>query len=240
MFYDDVNDVPPPLEDMSAFLAKRHTYLPLEKTKDKPQTPVLKNVKDTVFSGLKKGFFDAKPIPKAPKKEKIQELRPKSTKNPLIIDQVQEAIKSDWITPDILEKIEKSPILCKAFQDPMFTTAISEMASNASDAFKKYSNQRPDLILALKEFATLMGHELSNAAINQIPKDLPKHEQELLKNVYGNVELQDALKDSVIQKILSDSTKDPLALSRALHQGTPDIKRKIQLLFHAGILSTAM
>jgi hypothetical protein len=232
-----INDDIPPLEDMSSFLAKRSTpVVGSAKLSSQPeQTP---RIKETGFSGLKKGFFDAKPKAKETKKiPEITELKPKSFKNPLILDQVQKEMpNTDWVTPDILEKIEKSPVLSKAFQDPMFTTAISEMASNSSEAFKKYQDKRPDLILALQEFANLMGNQLS---INQIPKDLPRHEQELLKNVFSNAELQDALKDSAIQKILSDSAKDPLALSRALYQGTPDVKRKIQLLFNAGILSSS-
>lgn len=240
------DDLPPPLEDMSAFLAKRTA--PITSVRSNTQSLSVSGVtvpkcksdnKTAGFSGLKKGFFDSKPTIKV---AEIPLLKPKNpSKNPLVIDQVQNALPStDWITSDILEKIEKSPVLSKAFQDPMFTTAISEMTSNAPDALKKYQKERPDLILALEEFAKLMGNQVSNVAISQIPKDIPRHEQELLKNVIQNPNVQEALKDSKIQKILSSAAKDPLALSRALHDGSPDIKKKIQLLLQAGILSTSM
>lgn len=230
------DEFPPPLEDMSAFLSTRTASKFSTVSSPMSQEAKISKPKGE-FTGLKKGFFDSKPSKKV---SDITVLKPKNpSKNPLVLDDVQRNIppSNNWITADILEEIEKSPVLSKAFQDPMFTTAISEMASNASDALKKYQKERPDLILALKEFSKLMGNQLSNVAISQIPKDLPSHEQELLKNVFQNSDLQEALKDSTIQKILANASKDPLALSRALHDGSPEIKRKIQLLLHAGILS---
>ena len=246
---DDV----PPLEDMSAFLVKPPALV-------KQSTLVKTDLKDTVsptqdirkteatFSGLKKGFFDSKSpksaIVQKKKDHHIPLIKPKKdAKNPLVFDQVQNVIQqnnSEWMTPDLLEKIEKSPTLSKAFQDPLFTVALSEMSSNPSNALKKYQKERPDLIHALKEFASIMGNQFAKSTMAQIPKDLEKHEQKILDNVFSNSEVQDALKDEQIQKILADSTKDPLALSRALYNGSPQIKKNIQLLFQAGILSSSM
>ena len=106
----------------------------------------------------------------------------------------------DWMTSDFLERLENSPLLAKAFADPAFQKAASEMAKNPQQAMAKYSRERPDLVLALKEFAGLLGDQLSQMAKKEeekkkkeaqvIPEDLPEHEKDLLKKVYSSRDVQ--------------------------------------------------
>jgi hypothetical protein len=82
---------PPPLEDMTDFLAKRQVVQPQPKAtivspSDVPQP------KPTA-SGLKKGFFSA---PKAKRKKAAPELpllKPKAQRNPLELADVQAAMQ---------------------------------------------------------------------------------------------------------------------------------------------------
>lgn len=121
------------------------------------------------------------------------------------------------MTPDFLDKLEQSPVLAKALMDPAFQQAAAEMSSNPQKAMAKYSRERPDLILALKEFAGLLGSHLSDLpatpASVPIPDDLPAHEKELVQRVLSNPKTQAALKDPQVQMILARAQKDPASLS---------------------------
>jgi hypothetical protein len=94
--------------------------------------------------------------------------------------------------------------LAKAFSDPIFAKAASEVAKDPERAFAKYMQQRPDLMEALQEFCKLLGKEMEVLASSkdsatsatttpQIPDDLPDHEKELVRRVLANPEIQASL-----------------------------------------------
>ena len=98
-----------------------------------------------------------------------------------------ERSRDEWMTPDFLSKLERSPLLAKALADPNFAIAAQEMATDPINAAKKYSAHKPEWIQALKEFAGFLGDAFETKANKvDIPKDLPKHEQKLVENVLGN------------------------------------------------------
>ena len=167
------------------------------------------------------------------------------------------------MTPDFLDKLEQSPVLVKALMDPAFQQAAAEMASNPQKAIAKYSKERPDLILALKEFAGFLGSHLSDLPASvPIPDDLPAHEKEILQRVLSNPKMQAALKDPQVQMILARAQKDPASLSmwvtapilyerfvfktiwthilewtkRAFGSAQPELREKLQLLIQCGLL----
>ena len=94
---DDDADVPP-LQDMSRFLVNQHQVLnnnaaTAGKTVDngsKLEILDRKNAKPKAFGGLQKGFFDNKP--RKPSQDHMPLIKPRNTKNPLIIDEVQKEL----------------------------------------------------------------------------------------------------------------------------------------------------
>ncbi|KAJ3164004.1 hypothetical protein HK101_000539 [Irineochytrium annulatum] len=130
--------------------------------------------------GLKGGFFNSAPKksnvptpaatkPNAAAPDNLPVVKPKfSPSDALKLEEVQEAMKEDfslldkkeWMTTAFISKLESNPRLARAMQDPDFQRATEEMSSNPQAAFKKYSEQRPDLLLALREFAGIMGDQL--------------------------------------------------------------------------------
>ncbi|KAJ3142610.1 hypothetical protein HK100_000039, partial [Physocladia obscura] len=139
------------------------------------------------FSGLKKGFLASKTSTKSVELRqnlstknkpvilaKIETLAPTKSgpgTNSLVFGQVQDAMKSkfegstkNWMTPDFLSRIETNTILARAFEDPSFQKAAMELAQNPHAAFEKYSRERPDLIMALREFSGLLGTQFEQMA----------------------------------------------------------------------------
>ncbi|KAJ3242191.1 hypothetical protein HDU81_006603 [Chytriomyces hyalinus] len=220
------------------------------------------NNQGPLFTGLRKGFFSsAKPTaPKSVSKGKIPEpievLTPKQPTHPkqnLVFDEVQTAMKSklqastkDWMTSGFLSRIESNPILAKAFQDPEFQKATDALSKNPQAAFEKYARERPDLIVAMKEFSGLLGDQFETMAVAQeketavavpIPDDLCENEKELVRKVQSDKDLQDILRDPAIQSFLLSVQKDPPELQRAFFTAPPEMRRKMEKLLQCGFLS---
>ncbi|TPX67248.1 hypothetical protein SpCBS45565_g03966 [Spizellomyces sp. 'palustris'] len=189
-------------------------------------------------------------------------IKPKqSPTDNLRIDEVQAAMRSqmslldrqEWLTPEFLEKIERNPVLTRALTDPVFQKAATELSRDPQAAFKKYAATRPDLMAALREFAGLLGDALGGLADQQegqkvkesgkegasgfqIPDELPNHEKELVKRVMADPEVQEALRDPKIQKILMEAQKDPPSLAKALNTANKDVQGKLGCLLKCGLL----
>ncbi|KAI8906288.1 hypothetical protein EDD86DRAFT_248583 [Gorgonomyces haynaldii] len=214
-------DEPPPLENLSG-LIKKKKQLP-------PQAPkeeiVVKEPPRKEFQGLRKGFFDQKPQ----KQTKIPYIEPKKTKqDSLRLDQVTQNMaahldqtRQEWMTPQFLDKLEKSPVLLKALNDPGFAIACQEMAQNPQKAFEKYQS-KPEWINALREFSGFLGE-----ALEQKEDKLPKHEQQLVD--------RECLKDPDVQRVLVQLQQKPL-FNEIMSRQKPETRSKIQLLMQAGLL----
>ncbi|KAJ3409674.1 hypothetical protein HDU80_010509 [Chytriomyces hyalinus] len=206
-----------------------------------------------LFTGLRKGFFSsakptaAKSVSKRKIPEPIEVLAPKQPAHPgknLVFDEVQTAMKSklqastkDWMTSSFLSRIETNPILAKAFQDPEFQKATDALSKNPQAAFEKYARERPDLIVAMKEFSGLLGGQFETMAVAQekgtavpIPDDLCENEKELVRKVQSDKDLQDILRDAEIQSFLLSVRNNPPELQRALFNASPEMRRKIEKL----------
>jgi hypothetical protein len=121
------------------------------------------------------------------------------------------------MTSEFISRIEGNPQLAKAFSDPEFQRATELLSKDPEAAFRKYSKERPDLLLALREFSGLLGDQLDKLAPDSdadakgrgkiattamtsrtgksspsvpIPGDLPNHEKELIRRVQTDLELQ--------------------------------------------------
>ncbi|XP_032235386.2 uncharacterized protein LOC5510336 [Nematostella vectensis] len=134
------------------------------------------------FGGFKKGFLlSSKPsksqqkIPLATseatqKCDDIPFIKPntEAAKNERQIPEVQEAMKSgiplldnkDWITGDLLEKLQSNPALFKKLMDPRFSQALAQLQSNPWEAFASLQGD-PEMQVALQEFCSLMGQHFT-------------------------------------------------------------------------------
>ncbi|KAJ3157062.1 hypothetical protein HDU89_002472 [Geranomyces variabilis] len=177
------DDLPPPLEDMSAVLNRYqippHSKIPASNVKtDKslldPPTALPAPAAKQAF-GFKKGFLNdastSKTGARAKKQTSVPLIKPKAKpEDGLRLAEVQDAMRGqmslldrqEWLTTDFLEKIERSPSLARALADPVFQRAAGEMAKNPQAAFKKYARERPDIMEALRELAGMLGEKLGS------------------------------------------------------------------------------
>jgi hypothetical protein len=81
----------------------------------------------------------------------------------------------------VLSKIESSPTLRTALNDPAFAKAAEEMGRDPS-SIPRYAKSHPQWINALREFCGVIGQEFDQQAA---PK-LDKTEQAFVDGVLGN------------------------------------------------------
>lgn len=95
------------------------------------------------------------------------------------------------MTPDFLNRIEKSPVLSKAFQDPRFLQLSQELAKDPINTMKKVANTMPQYIEALKEFSALIGDAMEKIADKREGEpELDDREQALVNAVMKNPRVQ--------------------------------------------------
>ncbi|KAJ3344873.1 hypothetical protein HDU91_007525, partial [Kappamyces sp. JEL0680] len=247
---DDV----PPLEDMSDYLqtaaAKRTASKPVQTPKPTPSISSQPAKAEKQFAGMAKGFFASKPkkapakTAPAPPAKDVPFLRGNrnAIDNPLEIQELKdkmasqfEATRNEWMTPAFLAKIDKSPVLSKAFQDPRFLAFSQELAGNPIATMQKVAQQAPEYLDALREFSGLIGEAMEEQANRSAPttaKDPPldEFEQGLVDKVLSDQAVQNALRDPEIQQLLFKlKNGDPsITLPYLLRTASPAMKAKIQ------------
>ncbi|XP_059153508.1 uncharacterized protein LOC131939304 [Physella acuta] len=164
-----------------------------------------------LFGGMKKGFLFGGPSKvskpstiasktgdsSAPKTkaspveqdDTIPFVRPTGSSS-LTLEEVQQAMSEtkglldnqDWITDDLLSKVEKNEFLLKRFADPTFMNALHEFQTNPVAAMEKYKSNK-EVEKFLMEFCGLLGDHFTNMTSspspqsNQIPQPKPQQPQ---------------------------------------------------------------
>ena len=66
----------------------------------------------------------------------------------------------EWITDDLLKKIEANPSLAKLLMDPKFTAALSQVQEDPVKAMAMLSS-KPEMQKALQEFSGILGEHFT-------------------------------------------------------------------------------
>ena len=69
----------------------------------------------------------------------------------------------DWVTEDLLTKIDQNPTLAKAFRDPALAKVLEEFHQNPQAVFKA-SQCNPEIQKFLQEFCGIMGDHFTSLA----------------------------------------------------------------------------
>ncbi|CAG5132590.1 unnamed protein product [Candidula unifasciata] len=115
---------------------------------------------------VKPAQLKAKTSDTAKKDSDIPFISPQSgkTQSDLTLDEVQQAMSEakglldnpDWISDDLLDKVEKNELLLKRFADPHFMKALEEFQTNPVAAMEKYKGNK-EVEKFLMEFCGLLG-----------------------------------------------------------------------------------
>jgi hypothetical protein len=89
-----------------------------------------------------------------------------------------------------MDRIDKSPVLKKAFQDPRFLTISQQLARDPLNTMKMVSERHPEYLEALKEFSGLLGEVMEQKAEEQEKPKLDPFEQGLVDNVMKDIKIQ--------------------------------------------------
>ncbi|CAC5393237.1 unnamed protein product [Mytilus coruscus] len=126
------------------------------------------------FGGMKKGFMfgggSSKPKSSQEKTKEASVPYVKKKEESLKLDEVQQAMsdtitskKDEWMTDDLLSKVEKNESLLKKLQDPRFMEAVNMFQTNPTAAMERYKNDK-ETQDAFMQFCGLMGNHFTNIA----------------------------------------------------------------------------
>ncbi|XP_055955176.1 uncharacterized protein LOC126812543 isoform X2 [Patella vulgata] len=260
----------------------QHIISPVANSKATDKSAVNKqNEKKTQsFGGMKKGFLfgsssntqkkNSKP---ASNTDDIPFVKSKQPEKPdLNLCEVQEAMKAsenifqnrEWVTDDLLKKVEKNETVFSKLSNPEFAKAITEFQTNPQAAMMKYANNS-EMQNFLKEFCGIMGDHFSSfsekqgngvtSGSNMIPsirtkETLPENEIQLsqispqisnedenkIQDILSSPHIRQVLMDEQIQKLFQILKTNPQAGERLLKEASGDMEEKIKILVDAGLL----
>ncbi|KAK6171508.1 hypothetical protein SNE40_019684 [Patella caerulea] len=255
---------------------------PVANSKAIDKTPVNKpNEKNTQsFGGMKKGFlFGSSSNTKKNKSKSVSNTddipfvkSKEPEKSDLNLDEVQEAMKAsenifqnrEWVTDDLLKKVEKNETVFSKLSNPEFAKAITEFQTNPQAAMMKYANNS-EMQNFLKEFCGIMGDHFSSFAekqpngvpfeSNMIPsirtketlqeneiqpsqnsQQISDEDENKIQDILRSPHIKQVLMDEKIQKLFQILKTNPQAGERLLKEASGDMKEKIKILVDAGLL----
>lgn len=254
------------------------------KKKAEPSTQGLKPAQsEKTFGGFKKGFLtnpkpkkgnptaSSKPTKKDADIPIIKPKNPEQKAKGMEIPEVQEAMKSnsipslenkDWITEDLLKKIEGNPSLAKMLMDPKFTAALAQVKTDPMKALGMLESN-PEMQKGLQEFSGILGEHFTalgnssaemkttnpqqsniglteRSSTRQQPAVPPSPEDEAkMQEILSDPEVMKILQDHQIQRFLTMMKTNPDAAQLEVKSATPEMRAKIQKLVEVGLLGFA-
>lgn len=246
------------------------------------QTSFSKEQKSTqrgnTFGGFKKGFLNNPKVTRGKPSLSSRSLRNDNDipvlkpKNPMEknrgmeIPEVQEAMKSnlenkEWITDNLLKKIEASPFLAKLLMDPEFTAALSQVQADPMKAMSMLGC-KPEMQKALQELSGILGEHFttlgqssagvkttieaentglteSSTSRQQDPVSVSSEDEAKMHQILSDPEVMKVLQDHEIQKLLTLMKTNPDAAQLEARNAAADTKAKIKKLVDVGLLGFA-
>ncbi|XP_078698008.1 uncharacterized protein LOC144925754 [Branchiostoma floridae x Branchiostoma belcheri] len=234
---------------------------------------------------MKKGFLfgsgakpKKKPVSKPAEKkteaqhvEHIPVLKPKEPQGTgLELPEVQAAMKTaseqlqkntDWVTEDLLKKIQSSSSITSKMEDPRFQQALAKFQRNPALAMQEYGDN-PEVQKFFTEFCSILGDHFTKLSDTQDsvqpapvqtttsppgadmrvlkstdPNQPTAEDEAKMREILSNPEMQQVLLDKDVQKLLQMLRTDPQSAQRYAQSAGPDMQKKIRKLVEAGLLS---
>ncbi|KAK3578855.1 hypothetical protein CHS0354_010213 [Potamilus streckersoni] len=124
------------------------------------------------------------------KEEDIPFLQKKDTQDNLKLPEVFQTLinatdvlqkNTDWVTDDLMQKIEENKLLSRCLTDPRFAQAIADLKSNPAEAMTKYQNNA-EVQRFLQEFIGVMGSHFTKLGEQQ-SKNTPSQPQRKISEI---------------------------------------------------------
>ncbi|RDD45958.1 hypothetical protein TrispH2_001850 [Trichoplax sp. H2] len=226
------------------------------------------------FGGFKSGFLNSKPAKvkshgkvekkggKGAKEDDLEFVKPKKSKeDELKFQEVQDAINqshpllknNDWVTNDLLTKIQANPRMHKQISDPRFVAALKKFETDREGAMKQFQGD-PELQQFFTDFCQLMGNHFLNISKDKDPSKSDQNEAAAAtenrltpkKLSPEDIRAQQIVSDPKIAKILNNSEvkefiellkRNPEAAQQYLFTAPKELREKLQKLVECGVLS---
>ena len=224
---------------------------------NQPTKTSTKKKSDVGYGGMKKGFLFGNVGPKSSKSMKKSaaakptvdyEVKAAASDKKYVFDEVQEAIKenkrfpigSEWVTDDLLQKVEGNKALVKKLTDPKYSQALQRMEADPIAAKKYYENDK-DVQEFFMDFYQILGQhfmnfgEQTNASTSTA--SLSKSDDEIrFEKILAQPEIKAILEKPNIKHLFKVLRSDPEEGQRLFFSSSDETKADVKKLTDVGLL----
>ena len=210
----------------------------------------------TGYGGMKKGFLfgnnsTSKTAKKsASKKSAIEkkvdyEVKPKTGANSnLVFDEVQSAVKEnvglgqnkEWVTDDLLKKVEGNKTLFSKLADPKFSKALEMMQKDPKSAKDYYKNDK-EVQEFFMEFYNILGQHFTTLGEQSDTRPKKSEEEIQFEKTISRPDIKEILSKPAIKTLFTTLRDSPKEGQRLFHSSDQSLKADIQKLVEAGLLN---
>jgi len=218
-----------------------------QKTAVKKQPPRKKD--SGGFAGFKSGFLMSSSTTKNKQQSKPEVIKPKKQEkadNPLVMKDVQEAMKEEFGSEEFLKSYDKKEKLLKQMTNPKFARAIDFMAKDPEGAKKYYMDHdrkwfEEEFIKFFGENMNMMGAHIEKASKRVVPQEIPitkakSADEKKMEEILSRPAVRAALTNPAVQEIIHLLKTDPAVGTRKLPSLSNRSKKDLEILVDNGIL----
>ncbi|CBY35159.1 unnamed protein product [Oikopleura dioica] len=201
------------------------------------------------FAGFKSGFLMSSTSKKKKQQSKPEFIKPKKQEkadNPLVMNDVQEAMKEEFGSEEFLKSYDKKEKLLKQMANPKFAKAIDFMAKDPEGGKKYYMDHdrkwfEEEFIKFFGDNMNMMGAHIDKAAKRVVPQEKPikkakSADERKMEDILSRPAVRAALSNPAVQEIVHLLKTDPAVGTRKLPSLSNRSKKDLEVLVDNGIL----
>ena len=247
----------PPLEDFSPLFnklgAKKQDSATSETEDSSTRAVIPVEVPDEdksklgSFGGFQKGFLNTKHkkedtalIKSNPSKEgascKMDEI------NRAVDDSMQQQdavplLPENWLTEELLSKVENNPRLAGAFTHPNFSQVLALFTQNPTQAMKDFGDT-PEFREFFQEICSTLGQHFTELVEERGEQGAAVEDEEdrKMREILDNEEVQEVLQDARIRQLIMDMKENPKRAQDTFKTASPQLRKKIHVLTENNII----
>ena len=181
------------------------------------------NLMTNSFGGFQKGFLKTKHKKEVPEDIALIESDPSKEGASFQMEEMKRAVDDsmqqatvpllpeNWMTEELLSKVENNPLLAGAFKHPDFSQVLTRFTQNPTQALKDYGDT-PEFREFFQEMCSTLGQHftgLADEAEGDPVTEIEDEEDKKMREILGKEEVQEVMRDSRIRQLIMDMKDNP-------------------------------
>ena len=244
----------PPLEDFSPLFKKLGSIKQASAASEPEANSAIRALPDEEkpksgsFGGFQKGFLNQKPKKELPEDLALIKSDPSKEGASLKMNEMSRAVDDsmqqgslpllpeNWLTEELLTKVESNPRLAGAFRHPDFSQVLTRFTQNPTQALKEFGDT-PEFREFFQEICSTLGQHFTEIADEgDQGREIEDDEDRKMKEIFEKEEVQEVMRDSRIRQLVMDMKDNPERAQDTFTTASPQLRKKIHVLTENNII----